>query len=285
MAAPLPFLRLFPAEYLADTQHLTTEQHGAYFLLILNYWQTGKALDNTDERLYIVAGLSRTRWKSVRVALAPFFKINKNNQWRHGRIEYELSKALEKSHKTSYAGQESARKKKNRELTRIERKKGASESTDVGTSVTTPVPTDGQHLRNKTETDTRHQTQLVITPEIEISFEEFWLSYPKQPKGVGSKKSAKTKYAKITQTVDPGILLEGLNRFILTKPDVGFIPYVTTWLNGERWNDEVLALANTAPANLPHAKTTDLKTGEVYCQNCGSAWPCLTESKKGGPQF
>lgn len=152
--AALPYMKLFPADYLADTQHLTTEEHGAYLLLLMNYWQTGKPLDNSDEKLYIVARLSRTRWKAVRESIAPFFKISKSNQWKHGRIEYELSKVLEKSQKTSYAGKESARKKKNRELARSKRKKGD----EVPTDVVTDVPTDGQQIVNQAEAETEAET-------------------------------------------------------------------------------------------------------------------------------
>jgi uncharacterized protein YdaU (DUF1376 family) len=87
--AALPYMQLHIAEYLADTSHLSTEEHGAYLLLIFNYWQRGKALDNANERLANVVRLPKERWTDVAQALREFFTID-GDIWTHHRIERDL---------------------------------------------------------------------------------------------------------------------------------------------------------------------------------------------------
>jgi len=104
--ASLPYMQLYVSDYLADTAHLSAEQHGAYMLLLMNYWQKGKPLDNTNERLQHVARLSDKAWISNKEILAEFFLIE-GDIWTHTRIEDDLSKVREKSVKASTAGKRS----------------------------------------------------------------------------------------------------------------------------------------------------------------------------------
>ena len=78
------------AEYLADTGHLTTEEHGAYLLLIGAYWQAGGPLTDDDKRLARLTRLSLRRWKAVRETLANFFTIA-DQKWHLTRVDDELS--------------------------------------------------------------------------------------------------------------------------------------------------------------------------------------------------
>ena len=78
--AALPYIQLYPADYLADTMHLSSEAHGAYFLIILNYWQTGKPVHIDD--LPAISKLNE-RWTDVERSLQRFFEIDEAGYWIH----------------------------------------------------------------------------------------------------------------------------------------------------------------------------------------------------------
>ena len=85
----IPFMPLYVADYLADAAHLTTLEHGAYFRLIINYWQRGKPLDDDHDTLRGVAGLSEQEWAGMVKRIAKFFVID-GGYWNHKRIDAEL---------------------------------------------------------------------------------------------------------------------------------------------------------------------------------------------------
>lgn len=84
------WMPLYVADYLRDTRHLTTLQHGAYLLLIMEYWSKGK-LPSTDAERARVTAMTRKQWLSNRLPLAAMFSPD----WRHERIDRELEKANE----------------------------------------------------------------------------------------------------------------------------------------------------------------------------------------------
>ena len=106
----LPYMQLYVSDYLADTAHLNAAQNGAYLLLLMNYWQRGKPLDNAGDRLAFVARMSPEEWEDNREILAEFFWID-GDVWTHARVENDLAKVREKSEQSSKAGQKSALKR------------------------------------------------------------------------------------------------------------------------------------------------------------------------------
>jgi hypothetical protein len=82
---PLP-LRI--GEYRAETAHLTAAQHGAYLLLIMEYWQAG-LLPQDDEALARIAAMPSAEWRRARPVIEPLFGPG----WRHKRMDIDLVNA------------------------------------------------------------------------------------------------------------------------------------------------------------------------------------------------
>jgi uncharacterized protein YdaU (DUF1376 family) len=85
----LPYIPFFIGDYLKETRHLTTEEHGAYLLLILEYWVKQGALPDDDAQLARITGLTPAKWRKVRHVVKDFFR----DGWKHPRIDAELEKA------------------------------------------------------------------------------------------------------------------------------------------------------------------------------------------------
>jgi uncharacterized protein YdaU (DUF1376 family) len=101
--AASPFMPLYIADYMADTAHLTTVEHGAYLLLIMTYWQRGEALPDDDKKLSRIVGLQGRNWKRVRAEIEPFFDF-RDGKWTHHRIERQLQVMRSQSHANSLNG-------------------------------------------------------------------------------------------------------------------------------------------------------------------------------------
>jgi uncharacterized protein YdaU (DUF1376 family) len=62
------WMPLYVGDYLSATTRLTTEQHGAYFLLLLDYWKSGPP-PNDDAVLAQIARMSPAAWRKAKPAL------------------------------------------------------------------------------------------------------------------------------------------------------------------------------------------------------------------------
>lgn len=112
-----------PGDYYRDTNHLTTAQHGAYFLLLMHAWVANGLLPDDDEALRSVTRMDKSDWRRSRKALLAFFKPTEAG-YRHKRIDIELAKADRNLSQKSVAGKASAFK-------RAEQRKANGASTAV----------------------------------------------------------------------------------------------------------------------------------------------------------
>jgi hypothetical protein len=68
-----PYMQLYVADYLGDTRHLTTEQHGAYLLLLMTMWRSDGVLSDDPAKLARIAGLTVARWNKISDDVLAFF--------------------------------------------------------------------------------------------------------------------------------------------------------------------------------------------------------------------
>lgn len=110
---------LYIADYMADAGHLPTIGHGAYMLLLLNYWQRQKPLPADDFYLQGITKLSDSDWERLRPHLAKFFQ-ERDGHWHHKRVDEEIAKANEKIEQARNKGKASAQQRFNRSSTAVE---------------------------------------------------------------------------------------------------------------------------------------------------------------------
>jgi hypothetical protein len=90
----------------------------------------------------------------------------------------------------------------------------------------------------------------------DFPFEEWWKVYPRR-KGANPKKSAHQKWELAAKRVGPEVLFEGVERYRAFcdregKTGTEYVAMATTWLNGERWNDDLEPSGNGGrPSNAP----------------------------------
>jgi uncharacterized protein YdaU (DUF1376 family) len=91
------WMPIYIGDYLADTMHFTTEQHGAYLLLIFHHWRSGPIPDD-DESLAAITKMALPAWRKFRPKIEPKFMIA-DGFWTQKRALREKEKAAGVSNK------------------------------------------------------------------------------------------------------------------------------------------------------------------------------------------
>jgi uncharacterized protein YdaU (DUF1376 family) len=88
-------LPIFGDAYLADTQHLTLEEHGAYFKLMLIAWRSPDcALPNDDRRIALMLGIGSKKWTALRPSVMAFWAASESG-WQQKRLLKEYLRVRE----------------------------------------------------------------------------------------------------------------------------------------------------------------------------------------------
>ena len=254
------WMPLYIGDYLADTSRLTTEQHGAYLLLLMDYWRNGRLPDD-DAVLANITRLSAEAWEKHRGVLQGFFQ-GQDGEWVHLRVEQEKDKSedLKKAQiKKSIVGNYVKYGKLDPRVLEDEYFKAwwAQEVIKHSPKVSLreslkapPSPSPSPSSINKT-------TKNIYSSD----FEEFWLDYPKhEGKSAAFKEWKKIAPDKELQDkITAGVLEYRKSR----KVKEGFIKDCVNWLKGKHWEDDIM---NVQPmmtvTETPWQKAGRLKAAE-----------------------
>jgi uncharacterized protein YdaU (DUF1376 family) len=137
------WMPLYIADYLKDTRHLSTLEHGAYLLLIIYAWTSEGLLPLDEKRLARIAGLEQKEWKKSRDVLLEFF-IQKRDGFRHKRIDEELARASAMVEQRREAGRASAAARAEKRANERSNETGSENSTGVATAEATGAQRNGR---------------------------------------------------------------------------------------------------------------------------------------------
>jgi uncharacterized protein YdaU (DUF1376 family) len=214
-----------PAAYLGGVQGLTAKQHAVYSVVLDLIYVHGGYINN-DPR-WIAGWISDMGSSAVRTAIESLIECGKL-QLEEGRLTQKRAKTEVKTERNqretreklaSFAGKHSA--------------KSRARSNEINDLVERDVEP------NKIREDKRIKRVTKVTPKSEDDplFDMAWSEYPRK---VGKGQARKAWNAAIKKE-DPVKILEALEKHSMNwdgkSPE--YIPHLSTWLNGERWLDDL----------------------------------------------
>jgi uncharacterized protein YdaU (DUF1376 family) len=93
MSKPLDEFPIGIADYLADTQHLSTIQHGAYLLLMMTMRRHGAWLPNDETKLARICKMSVAKWRQIAPDIMALL-IEKDGKITQKRVLADVEKQM-----------------------------------------------------------------------------------------------------------------------------------------------------------------------------------------------
>lgn len=237
MKKPDEWMPLHVRKYLGDTMHLTTEQHGAYLLLLMAYWMRGGPLPANDNELAAIVRMSRAAWARVKTILEPFF-TTVDGKWVQKRAEEELATARGIVAAKSEAGKAGA---------------AARWQNDAGANGKRMADASGSQWQNDAPLPSPKPFRKKQLAAPLGRFDEFWLVCPKKT-GRGAAEKA---WPKAVSQASEQVLIDAMRAYAgsVAGKDKTFTKTPGPWLNGKHWLDEGIAPGEAVdPAVVEEAK-------------------------------
>ena len=165
------WMPLYIGDYLGDTSHLSQAHHGAYLLLMMHYWQKGM-LQASPKHCFAVARAHATDEQEAVIDILREFFTLEGEQYRHTRIDKELSRIT----KVSEGNKEKARKAANARWNAPSNAPSIPQAM-LGDAYSQSHSESQSHIESKDNFSL--STETADTPTVKIPYEDIRMAYNK----------------------------------------------------------------------------------------------------------
>lgn len=237
------WMPLYVGDYLAATSRLTTEEHGAYLLLIMDYWRNGPPPDD-DRILAQVVRMAPDAWSIIQASIKQFFRAE-NGVLRHARIDKEKDEAIKKQATNTEKAKKAADARWNNT---------PSNAPSIPQAMPERCPSQSpspSHLK-----DLKPLGAKAPTDEYSEDFEKAWAIYPSRLGGNPKKAAYSAWKVRLKEGVKAADMIAGVERYrrfqeVSGKLGTEFIQQGSRFFGPQKPYAEPW----TPPATLPNAKT------------------------------
>lgn len=242
------WMPLYVADYLRDTQHLSTVEHGAYFLLIMHAWSNGGAIPRNDEQLARITRLTLAQWRKIKATVTSFWIDHGEvgQIYMHDRILKEISRAESIVEKRRQAGARGAASRWQRDS------KCHADGTELPGA--TGLQTDGQsqsHSHNP-PSEVKRARNAALPDGL---LDNIWDDAPRRARQRSSQADTKKAIAAaIHRGADPDQIRSALKAYWAspdaTKDDGAYAKAIHRMIEGDRWKDWLGSMDSPKPDEI-----------------------------------
>ena len=225
-----PSMPMYWDAYLADTTHLSTEEHGAYLLLLAAMWRRNGIVPDDDKDNARIVGMTTAKWRKTKARLDGLIAIA-DGSITQKKLQKTWEKTQEKIEKNRANGAKGG-KAKPKEIKDLSQA-NASETLKRNGSIPEPEP----ELTVKRDTN-------VSPKNVGLSFSAFWDVWPNRNSKAAAEKAWK-KLSPDDREAAAKACVDWFSAWRNCHPEASPI-LPSTFLNNRRWEDEAF-LSRAAP--------------------------------------
>ncbi len=260
-------VNLFPDEWLSGASLLNADERGCYITICCLIYSHGGPIPDAPIDLARLCNVTIPRWERIRSELIRRGKvIERAGLLTQTRCEKELARASDRTQRAlAHARLGGISSGKRRSLSN-----GSNGLDEADASISAKlrarhreessffkleeedsqkVETGSYRLRDSsTERESKTRSNGESKNSLDGAFEAWWQSCPRK---IG-KGQARIAYRSARKKVSAETLRAGIEKFAeqCAGKEKQFIPYPSTWLNGERWTDESNTMGDGRPAPM-----------------------------------